>query len=351
MALWMVRAGRFGEFEQRFLDTDRVYITWSGLKYDLSKISSKIELRELLQKVYPSYGLKKAINYTGQILPFVNEMTPGDWVVVPSKLKSAIHIAEIQGPYIFDSSAENPYYHHRDVNWVARDVPRSNFKQDLLYSFGAFMTICRIERNDAEKRVRLMAASGWKPEASTSTGGGGGSDGEDSQLPVDLERLARDQIAKAIIRKYKGHGLARLVDAVLRAQGYVTYVSPEGPDKGIDILAAPGPLGFGKPRLCVQVKSGDSPVDLPTMNQLIGSMQNVQADHGLLVSWGGFKSSVDKEAPVQFFRVRLWDQDKLIDELMAHYIELDEDFRADLPLKRIWTLADQERSPDEEDPA
>jgi restriction system protein len=351
MALWMVRAGRFGEFEQRFLDTGRIYVTWSGLKYDLSKVNSKAELRELLQRVYPGNGLKKVINNTGQIWPFVNEMQPGDWVVVPSKLKSAIHIAEIKSPYVFDSSAENPYYHHRDVNWVARDVPRSNFKQDLLYSFGAFMTICRIERNEAEKRVRLMAASGWKSETLTSTvvASGGEGDEEESQLPVDLERLARDQIARAIIRKYKGHGLARLVDAVLRAQGYVTYVSPEGPDKGIDILAAPGPLGFGKPRLCVQVKSGDSPVDSPTLNQLIGSMQNVQADQGLLASWGGFKSSVDREAPVQFFRVRLWDQDALIDELMAHYIELDEDFKADLPLKRIWTIADQDRSPDEED--
>jgi restriction system protein len=121
----------------------------------------------------------------------------------------------------------------------------------------------------------------------------------------------------------------------------VTYVSPEGPDKGIDILAAPGPLGFGNPRLCVQVKAGDGAIDLATLNQLIGSMQNVHAEQGLLVSWGGFKSSVDKEAATQFFRVRLWDQDVLIDELMDHYDKLDEDFRTDLPLKRIWTLSEQ----------
>jgi len=39
----------------------------------------------------------------------------------------------------------------------------------------------------------------------------------------------------------------------------------------------------------------------------------VQASHGLLVSWGGFKSSVDKEEATQFFRVRLWDQADIID--------------------------------------
>ncbi len=133
--------------------------------------------------------------------------------------------------------------------------------------------------------------------------------------------------------------MARLVNAILEAQGYTTHVSPEGPDKGIDILAAPGPMGFGEPRICVQVKSGDTPLDTPTLNQLIGSMQNVQAQQGLFVSWGGFKGSVDKEKANQFFRVRLWDRDDLIEELLNNYEKLDDSIRAELPLKRIWTVA------------
>lgn len=83
-------------------------------------------------------------------------------------------------------------------------------------------------------------------------------------------------------------------------------------------------------------------MDSPTFNQLIGTMQNVQADQGLLVSWGGFKSSVDKEVATQFFRLRLWDQDALIDQILEHYEKLDEDLRAELPLKRVWTVAAQE---------
>jgi hypothetical protein len=39
-----------------------------------------------------------------------------------------------------------------------------------------------------------------------------------------------------------------------------------------------------------------------------------------------------------------WDQSELIGELLAHYDKLDEDLRADLPLKRIWTVATQEES-------
>ncbi len=54
--------------------------------------------------------------------------------------------------------------------------------------------------------------------------------------------------------------------------------------------------------------------------------------------------TVNKEEATQFFRVRLWDQDDLVEQLLANYDRLDDDLRADLPLKRIWTVA----MPDEE---
>lgn len=266
-------------------------------------------------------------------------MEKGDWVVVPYKSKPAINIAEITSDYTYDAKAENPYFHSRTVKWIEQDVPRSNFDQDLLYSIGAFMTICQIKRNDAEKRIRKMTANNWHsspPAAITTNGTDVGSGIVET---FDLEQLARDQIGKLIIAKFKGHGLARLVEAILQAQGYTTYYSPPGPDKGVDILAAAGPLGFGQPRICVQVKSSDSPIDLPTLNQLIGTMQNVQAEQGLFVSWGGFKGSIDKEIPSNFFRVRLWNQDDLIDELLKHYDKIDDDIKAELPLKRIWSAA------------
>ena len=72
-------------------------------------------------------------------------------------------------------------------------------------------------------------------------------------------------------------------------------------------------------------------------------MQNFGAESGLLVSWAGFKGSVDKELPAKFFRVRLWDQDALIDELLQCYDLLDEELRSELPFKRIWAVVDSEQ--------
>ena len=344
MGLWLVRGGSHGEYEKRFLDEDRVYLTWSeGLQeHDLSGAHDHDAVRAVVEASYPGEPAKRIINWTGQIWAFVVPMKVGDWVVLPRKETALVAIGEITGPYEFDSKAVEPFRHRRAVKWLNKEVPRSVFGQDLLYSFGAFMTVCAITRNDAEKRVRAMPARGWKSEPGMSPPVPGvATEGEEA--PVDLELLARDQIAKLIMARYQGHGLARLVEALLRAQGYTTYRSPEGADKGVDILAATGPLGFGEPRICVQVKSGDSQVDRPTLDQLVGAMANFKADRGLLVSWGGFKASVEKEVANQFFAVRLWDREALMGEIFSHYNELPDELRAELPLKRIWTLAAEEQ--------
>ena len=40
----------------------------------------------------------------------------------------------------------------------------------------------------------------------------------------------------------------------------------------------------------------------------------------------------------EFFRVRVWDADHLLKAVLRNYDRLSEDLRADLPLKRIWSL-------------
>ena len=56
----------------------------------------------------------------------------------------------------------------------------------------------------------------------------------------------------------------------------------------------------------------------------------------------GFKTNVLKELAASFFRVRLWTQKELLEALFAQYDHLDDDLKAELPLKRIWTVAAQD---------
>ena len=339
MSLWLVRAGGSGEYESKFLGEGRIYATWEGFAKDLRSFNNRDELIEALSATYPDAKHRRIANWASQVWPFVGRMKTRDWVALPSKKKAAIHFGEITGEYQFNPEGPDPFFHYRTVNWFATDIPRSNFDQDLLYSFGAFMTICRIARNNAEDRIRRMAASGWRSVSVQPATSADESEVTEDEGTLDIERFAKDQIAQFLKAKYSGHGMARLVEAVLKAKGFLTYRSPQGADKGVDLLASPGPLGFDSPKICVQVKSGDTPVDRPTLDQLVGAMQNFGAESGLLVSWSGFKSSVDKELPAQFFRVRLWDQDALIEELLSSYERLDEDLKAELPFKRVWAVA------------
>ena len=70
-------------------------------------------------------------------------------------------------------------------------------------------------------------------------------------------------------------------------------------------------------------------------------MNTFKAERGLLVSWGGFKRSVEAEAKGCFLSVRLWDAGDLVEALLRNYDRLDEEIRKELPLKRVWVLVQE----------
>lgn len=342
MAVWLIRAGRHGEYEQKFIQENRVYVTWDSLDVDLAKLKQRGDLTKAMTERYADTKSKAIQNWVSQVWPFAHEINKGDLVILPLKTQPAIYIGEVTGDYHAESEGPNPFYHWRPVRWIGEAIPRANFGKDLLFSFGAFMTICRVQRNNAEQRIAAMRANGWKPETIAAATKATAPVTDEAAEDTDLEELARDQIAQLIVSRFKGHGLTRLVEAILKAQGYTTYRSPEGADGGADILAGGGPLGFDPPRLCVEVKSENSPIGRPTVDKLLGAVSKFGADQGLFVSWSGFKSNVQKELAASFFRVRLWSQKELLEQLFAHYDHLDEELKAELPLKRIWVVAAQE---------
>ena len=344
MAIWLVRGGSHGEYEQKFIQEDRIYVTWDRLDVNLARLRAREELLAAMTDRYPTAKPKTILNWASQLWPFAHRMQTGDLVVLPLKGQPAVYVGEIIGDYHFEQHGPDPYFHWRPVSWIGEAIPRTSFGKDLLHSFGAFMTICRIKRNNAEDRLEAMRQSGWKADPGFQGQTGTIEDPDDGAdaVGVDLEQLGRDQIAQLISAKFAGHGLARLVEAILKAQGYTTYRSSEGADGGADILAGSGPLGFGTPRLCVEVKSEGAPIDRPTVDKLLGAVSKFGADEGLFVAWGGFKTNVQKELAGSFFKVRLWTQKELLEQLFTHYDRLDEDLRAELPLKRIWTVAAQD---------
>jgi len=333
MKTWLVRAGKYGQDENTALEKGLAIIGWSPYP-DLKDMKSREDLYELAERVEPDQSKGYYANSVGQLNAFLFKIKEGDIVALPLKNKPQIALGYVKGPYQF-RVVDGEKRHTRAVKWVRTDTPRTQFGQDLLYSLGAFMTVCQIKRNNATERIQRMIEGhpdpGWIAPVDNE-------DTDEEAVSFDIEQIAKDQIIAHIQKHFKGHELARLIQAILEAEGYTTYLSPPGPDQGIDILAAQGTLGFETPRLCVQVKSSENTLSTNVLRELIGTMSNISAEQGLLVSWGGFKHTTEKEARNSFFKVRLWDSEDIMRAVFKNYDKLPEEIQTALSLKRIWML-------------
>lgn len=338
--VYVARAGGDGEDEEYALENGVAIIGFRDVP-SLAGAKDYEAILKLVNAGLPNEKPRAAGNYAGQLWAFAIGMKEGDIVVLPRKLTSQIALGRVKGPYKY-RKVGNESRHTRDVEWIRPDLPRTTFEQDLLYSFGAFMTVCNISRNDAERRVAAVLDGKSDPGPSVATEKSTkqalvSTEVQGAAVP-DLSQLAHDQIVGHIQARFAGHSLARLVDAVLRADGWVTKISSPGADGGVDILAGRGSLGLDAPRLCVQVKSQNSAADVTVYRTLQGTMQTFKAEQSLLVCWGGFNKVVVAEAKQGHFTVRLWDSRDLVESIYRTYERLPPEIQADLPLKRVWTL-------------
>lgn len=338
MAVWLVRAGSKGEGEAVCLESGRAIIGFDEIP-ELSAATDWDGVRTIVAAAEPTASAYKIGNKAGQLWAFALAMQTGDLVALPRKRVGKIAIGRVTGPYSYVAT-EDGTHHTRPVQWIKTDIPRSQFGQDLLNSLGAAMTVCEIKRNDAETRIRAVLDGKRDPGMQVSAGTANAQpEAEDATgAQLNLESISSDQIREFVEERFKGHELTRLIDEILRADGYFTYRSPPGPDGGVDILARKGALGLDGNRLCVQVKSSTSPCDVTVFRALQGTMQTFSADRGLLVSWGGFNKVVAAEARMHFYNIRLWDSQDVIEALLGAYEVLPESIRAEIPLKRIWTM-------------
>lgn len=343
MTLWLVRAGRAGEKEHVALHHRAAVIGWEELP-DLSTCTDREDLLTLLRVAYPTERRKTLASWQNQIWPIRDTMQVGDLVALPLKSRPSIAFGTVAGEYSYRDDLPGGAQHTRPVDWLAQ-VPRSEFDPDMLFSFGAFMTVCRIARNDAEPRIRALldqekwpAAAAPRPMVPIMSNLRAAAEPPMPLTVASLEERSAGLIRDRIAQRFKGHSLAELVAAILELKGLCVRVSPPGIDGGVDILAGGGPLGLDSPRLVVQVKSGDAKVDVRVLREFSGVIERFGADQGLLVGWGGFNAAARAEAASDYFRMRLWSAEDVVRAVEDEYDRLPPAIRTEIPLKRIWTL-------------
>ena len=343
MTAWLIRTGQHGERDEWALNNGLAGGGFRALG-DISACQSREEVFNALTLAMPEKSRKALLNFAAQLWALKGRVQVGDIIVCPLKSNKRIAIGRCVSTYRYLADEDSSRRHSIGVKWERTDVLRADLKQDLLFSLGAFMTVCRIDRNDAENRLVKIMEGGIDPGAdiSISTGTDSADATQGDVDSIDIEAVATDGIRTRLIETFQSHQLAELTAAVLRTRGLTCIVSPPGPDKGIDIVAGSGPLGLDSPRIVVQCKSGHAPVDVSVIQRLQGAMATTGADQALLVAFGGVNRPANDLLTNQQFKLKVWNADTLVEAFIEAYEELDESIREMLPLKNVWTLATEE---------
>jgi len=347
-AAWVVRTGKYGERDNWAITNGYSGGGWRDVP-DLTACNSREDIAAVVAESFPDDAPARRANYTGQLWALKGRIGAGDVIALPMKTSSEIAIGRVASGYEYLADEPDPDKRHIvRVNWQVSDLPRSAIKQDLLYTLGSALTVFAPSRGHALERLEALIRTRTDPGQLPFKDLGPLTPWQKAELNDDVDEPevvpnivehARDQILTKVSETFKGHDLTRLMEAVLEAEGFICEASIGGADGGADIVAGRGILGMDSPKLVAQVKSGGQVGD-QVVRDLLGTMQHVGAEQGLLVAWDGVSGPAKASLQRERFRIRLWTSTEVIDAVLRVYESLPEDIRAALPLRRVWMLAE-----------
>lgn len=246
--IWMIRS-EGGSLYEIFKEHNAVAIGWQDLAKAAIQGADRVKLQALYQQLEPEITKGKIISGASQIWRFVNEIQTGDWVVTYSPSNRTYLIGKISGKaeYIPNwCQAEMALI--RPVKWHPQEILRDTLSQSSRNSLGAISTLFELSAEAVSELIAIV----HQPEKNTSHLIQENIDQPENPF-TEMEAKAIEQI-KDIISRLNWQQMQELVAGILRGMGYKTQISPEGPDRGKDIIASPDGFGFEHPRIIVEIK-------------------------------------------------------------------------------------------------
>lgn len=323
---WIVRVPWGEEYIQMAKEKGIIAVGFS-ISRSVEKVTDREAMKELYRKEVPNVSEQKVRVAAGQLYRLAHVVQPGDWVLTPDRYERTVLFGKVMGTYVYQKDVLGPGFSHaRKVKWLGK-FSRDEMSLPLKNSAGGISTILNMDEY-ATELLRLTRQAPHSPEHGTPEAP------EPPEVPFHEEAKAKaDELIGDIISRINPMDMQELVAGLLKAMGYRTRVSPPGPDKGIDVSAWSDPLGFQTPRIKVQVKHRQASAGGPEVRELVGALN--ADERGLLVSTGGFSKDARTEA-AKNSRVTLVDADELVKLLTEHYDQLDSDYKAMVPLRKIW---------------
>lgn len=325
----MVRAGSDNELPALFEKEGIVAIGWSEME-DLSGLTSRQEFKNRYAESYPSHSQNRRATNAGQMYRFVRKISPDDYVLTYIKDSREVLIGRSSGGYDYRPGLlDGGYPNTRSVDWIEK-VSRDAFTAPARNSMGSTLTVFSLDEY-VEEIHRIVA----------------GEDGQTNQLAEEAEetppfydeiKSQSDELIADLVHHLDPYDFQDLVAGVLRAMGFEAVSTPPGPDQGVDILAHPDAFGFKDPRIKVQVKHRSSSTGAPDLRSFLGTLHD--GENGIYVSTGGFTTDAKRAAESARKPITLLNRDDFIQLLLQHYEKLESEFKAQIPLRRVWVPAE-----------
>jgi len=324
-AMWMIRAGRGGMLFDDFKENGIVKIGLPRIG-DLSNFRSRSAITEELDSKFPEWSKGKRGIWAGQLYRFAHKIEVGDDSLTYDPSRRVYLLGTVESDYIHDTSQPEGWTCVRRINWRG-EIDRDNLSVSTKNSLGAISSLFRIP-TDAASEILSAKEGGVKKEEVEAD-----AESEEDILFRDIETRALEFIQDRINR-LDWEEMQQLVAGLLRAMGYKTLVSPDGPDRGKDIVASPDGFGFEAPRIVVEVKHRKESMGSQQIRSFLGGRH--QDDKGLYVSTGGFTKDAHYEAERANIPVKLMNLPELVNALLENYEKLDIETQRLIPLKKTY---------------
>jgi len=329
----MLRAGRDSEHVDEFIAKNIVALGWSKTG-EIPPGTAKEKLLKVLEQKYPDAKPATRMTWAAQLLRFVNELQVGDAVVTYDSNQRTYFLGTVASPPEWSTEFEAGH-HVRRMKWTAQ-VPRDNLGVATRNTLGAIQTLFKLNSDawaDLEKHQVPLGSVPPAAEHPVDAAPARETEAETVQLRDETVQKAIEFIEDALSR-LSWDDMQELVAGLLRAMGYITKVSPPGPDRGVDIFASPDGLGLQEPRIFVEVKHRDGSMGAKEIRAFLGGRK--QGDRCLFVSSGGFSKDARYEAERSHIPLTLLNLAEIRKLLLDHYDKLDAEARDLIPLRKIY---------------
>ena len=159
---WLIRAGSNGEREDFVLGHGLAFGDWGDLP-DLSGVSSRGEMKDMIRRLLPGKPKMSVANYSGQLWALRAHVRMGDLVVLPRKKTRQIAIGVVTREYWYRNDPDPGRRHVVEVDWRRTDVPWEAAHEDLRNSLSLPPTICAIKCDDAAQRLHELMTTRRDP--------------------------------------------------------------------------------------------------------------------------------------------------------------------------------------------